>query len=105
VIDFVAWLLAFALLGWASVRLAGLERGSPLVQLLAFTPYVPAVALVVVLPDAVTGRWAPAALSAIAAVTLAAVVIPTRVLGSSADIRCVTSDSACTARKENVADE
>ena len=51
------WLLAVPCLGWAVVRLFGLERGFPVVQLMAFTPYVAAAAVVVAAVALVTRRW------------------------------------------------
>ncbi|PWR10255.1 endonuclease [Micromonospora acroterricola] len=71
----VCWLAVVPPVAWAAVRLAGLDRG-PLVQALAFTPYVagwsvPAVALTLALR-----RWWPAAVAALAAVALLGVVAP-----------------------------
>lgn len=52
---------------WALIRLGGLERGWPLVQLLAFTPYGLAGALAAVPVALLLRRWAPAFLLAVAA--------------------------------------
>ncbi|MGK5672111.1 endonuclease/exonuclease/phosphatase family protein [Micromonospora sp. URMC 106] len=60
---------------WTVVRLAGLDRG-PLVQLLAFTPYVAAGSLLpLVLALALRRRW-PAVVAAVVAAALVAVVAP-----------------------------
>lgn len=66
---------------WAAVRLPGMERG-PLVQALAFTPYVAAWSLLpLLLALALRRRW-PAVVAAVTAVALVAVVAP-RALGSA----------------------
>lgn len=66
---------------WAVVRLLGLDRG-PLVQLLAFTPYVAAGSLLpLVLTLALRRRW-PAVVAGVTAVALVAVVAP-RAFGSA----------------------
>jgi len=72
----VLWLLAVPCLGWAVVRLFGLERGFPVVQLMAFTPYVAAAAVVVAAVALVTRRWGAGAVAVVAAVVLCAVVVP-----------------------------
>ncbi|MFF5072009.1 endonuclease/exonuclease/phosphatase family protein [Micromonospora olivasterospora] len=62
-------------LAWAAVRLPGLERG-PLVQAVAFTPYVAAWTPVpLLLALALRRRW-PAAVAALAAAALLGVVAP-----------------------------
>jgi endonuclease/exonuclease/phosphatase (EEP) superfamily protein YafD len=70
------WLFAVPCAVWAVVRLFGLERGFPAVQLMAFTPYVTAAALVVTAAALLTRRWAAGAVAAVAAVSLCAVVLP-----------------------------
>ncbi len=76
------WLAVAPGTAWAVVRLLGLDRG-PLVQLLAFTPYMAAGSLLpLVLTVALRRRW-PAAVAAVTAVTLVAVVAP-RAVGSDA---------------------
>jgi len=84
VIDGVSWLFAIVFAGWAVVRLGGIERGFPLVQLMAFTPYAALGALVTAGATALTGRWAPAAVGAVAAVALFAVVLPRAIPGRGA---------------------
>lgn len=44
----VSWLLVALCAGWAAMRLFGLERGYPLVPLVAFTPFVAAGAVLVI---------------------------------------------------------
>jgi endonuclease/exonuclease/phosphatase (EEP) superfamily protein YafD len=70
------WVLAVACAGWALARLFGLERGWPAVQLMAFTPYVAAGAVVVAASALLARRWAPAAVAVVAALSLAVVVAP-----------------------------
>ncbi|GAA0539208.1 endonuclease/exonuclease/phosphatase family protein [Paractinoplanes ferrugineus] len=68
-------LLALPGLLWAVVRLFGWERG-PLVQLLAFTPYVVVWALVPLLIALVARKWLVAAVAAVVVAVLAACVLP-----------------------------
>jgi endonuclease/exonuclease/phosphatase (EEP) superfamily protein YafD len=70
------WLLVTGFSAWAVVRLFGLERGFPLVQLMAFTPYVAGAAVLVPLLAALLRRWHAAAVSAAVAVALVACVAP-----------------------------
>lgn len=78
------WLVAIPTAIWVPIRLFGLERGYPLIPLLAYTPYV-AVAALFLLGLAVALRnWAAAAVAAVATVCLAAVVVP-RTIGDPAD--------------------
>ena len=70
------WLAAVPCALWALVRLFGLERGYPAVQLLAFTPYVAVAAVVVAAVALLTRRWAAGVVAAVAAVSLCAVVLP-----------------------------
>ncbi|QGN51015.1 endonuclease/exonuclease/phosphatase family protein [Micromonospora sp. WMMD558] len=77
----VCWAAVVPGVGWAVVRLLGLDRG-PLVQLLAFTPYVAAGSLLpLVLTVALRRRW-PAMVAALTTVALVAVVAP-RAIGSA----------------------
>jgi endonuclease/exonuclease/phosphatase (EEP) superfamily protein YafD len=76
----VAWLLALACAAWAAMRLLGLERGFPLVPLVAFTPFAAAAAGVVVVVAVVLRRRAAALVAAVASLALAGVVAP-RALG------------------------
>ena len=67
--------LVAPVLAWAVLRLVGGERGR-LVQLIAFTPYVAAVALALLVIALVARRWLVAMLGAVATVILAACVVP-----------------------------
>ena len=78
------WLLAAACLGWAVVRLLGLERGYPLVPLMAFTPFVAAGAAAIVLIALLLRQRAAALLAAVATLVLVAVVAP-RALGGPSE--------------------
>jgi endonuclease/exonuclease/phosphatase (EEP) superfamily protein YafD len=79
----LCWAVATPGLLWAAVRLLGVERG-PLVQLLAFTPYVAAWSLAPVALALGLRRWWPAGVAAATAVALLGVVAP-RAIGGSAD--------------------
>jgi endonuclease/exonuclease/phosphatase (EEP) superfamily protein YafD len=79
----LCWAVAAPGVLWAAVRLLGVERG-PLVQLLAFTPYVAAASLIPVALALALRRWWPAGVAAVAAVALIAVVAP-RAVGGAAD--------------------
>ncbi|MEV1287251.1 endonuclease/exonuclease/phosphatase family protein [Micromonospora sp. NPDC049679] len=81
-LTWLCWLLAAPGLLWALIRLPGLERG-PLVQLVAFTPYVAGWALApLVLAVALRRRW-PAVTAGVVALTLIGAVAP-RALPDSA---------------------
>ncbi len=58
------------------LRLFGLESGSVLVELLAFTPYVAATAVVPLIVAAILREWPAASLAALALVALAIMVLP-----------------------------
>jgi endonuclease/exonuclease/phosphatase (EEP) superfamily protein YafD len=61
---------------WALVRLFGLERGWPWVQLMSFTPYVATATAVVAAAALLIRRWTAGAVAVVAAVSLCAVVVP-----------------------------
>ncbi|HYN95760.1 MAG TPA: endonuclease/exonuclease/phosphatase family protein [Pilimelia sp.] len=69
------WLLLAPGVAWAVVRVAGLERG-PLVQLLAFTPYVAAWSVLPPVVALFARRWRAAAVAGAAAVALLGCVVP-----------------------------
>ncbi|MFC6017500.1 endonuclease/exonuclease/phosphatase family protein [Plantactinospora solaniradicis] len=71
----VCWLFVAPGLGWAAIRLGGLERG-PLVQLLAFTPYLAAWTVVPLGLALAVRRWWAAGAAALAAVILVGLVAP-----------------------------
>jgi hypothetical protein len=71
----LCWVAVGPTAAWAAVRLSGLDRG-PLVQALAFTPYVAGWSVLALgLSVALRRRW-PAAVAALAAVALLGVVAP-----------------------------
>jgi endonuclease/exonuclease/phosphatase (EEP) superfamily protein YafD len=70
------------LVGWVVVRLLGLERGFPLVPLMAYTPYVTIVALLAAGLAAALRNWAAALVAAACLAVLSAVVLP-RALGGA----------------------
>jgi endonuclease/exonuclease/phosphatase (EEP) superfamily protein YafD len=80
----VAWLLAAACAAWAAVRLLGLERGFPLVPLVAYTPFVVVGAAVVGAVAALLRMRAAAVVAALVAITLAVTVAPRALGGPSA---------------------
>ena len=61
---------------WALVRAIGVEAGYPLVALLAFTPYVLAVAVLALAVAACVRRWPEAAVAALLVAVFAALVLP-----------------------------
>lgn len=77
------WGLAGALVAWTVIRLLGLERGWPLVPLLAFTPWVAAFALLVAIVGAVL-RWRLFALVCAACALVLAVAIAPRLVPNRA---------------------
>ena len=92
----LCWVLAVPGLVWAVVRYVGLERG-PLVQLLAFTPYVAAWTLVPLSLALALRRWWPAGVAAVAALALAGAVLPRalpdhRPGGAGPELRVLTAN-------------
>ncbi|RAO18095.1 hypothetical protein MED15_03442 [Micromonospora noduli] len=71
----LCWLAVVPTALWAAARLLGLDRG-PLVQALAFTPYVAGASVLVLALALALRRWWPAALAALAAVALLGTVTP-----------------------------
>jgi endonuclease/exonuclease/phosphatase (EEP) superfamily protein YafD len=78
----VAWVLVALCAAWAAVRLLGLERGYPLVPLIAYTPFVAAAAVVVVVV-ALLLRQRGAAIAATVLAALLLVTVAPRALGGS----------------------
>jgi endonuclease/exonuclease/phosphatase (EEP) superfamily protein YafD len=76
----LAWVLVAPWAAWAVMRAAGLDRGFPLVQIVAYTPYAVVPAAVAALAALLLRRRPAAAVGAIAAVVLGALVAP-RALG------------------------
>lgn len=78
------WVLVVGCAAWAGVRGLGWERGYPLVALMAFTPYVAAVSVVVALAAAAWKRWSATVVAAVAAAVLVVGVVP-RGIGGELD--------------------
>jgi endonuclease/exonuclease/phosphatase (EEP) superfamily protein YafD len=81
----VTWLLVVPGVVWALARLFGLERGSPAVQLMAFTPYAAALSLVPLGIALLARRWWAAGVAGLVCVALAACVLP-RTVGSDSTV-------------------
>jgi endonuclease/exonuclease/phosphatase family metal-dependent hydrolase len=73
---------------WALIRLFGLERGYPLVPLIAYTPYVAAGAIVPLVVAGLLRRWVAAGAALAVLVLLAGLVLPRAVSsGSSGSVQ------------------
>jgi endonuclease/exonuclease/phosphatase family metal-dependent hydrolase len=72
----LCWGLAAIWAIWALIRLTGIERGYPLVPLMAYTPYMAVAVLLPLGVALVLRQWAPAALVVVAGLSLALVVLP-----------------------------
>ena len=72
----LVWTPVGGLALWAAVRLSGLDDWYPMVQLLAFTPYVAAFAVLPLVVTLALRRWWAAAAAAAVAVSLALCVLP-----------------------------
>jgi endonuclease/exonuclease/phosphatase (EEP) superfamily protein YafD len=70
------WALVSLGIAWTLIRLLGLERGFPLVPLIAYTPYVAFAAAILLVPAALLRLWLAGAAAALVAVVLAALVLP-----------------------------
>jgi endonuclease/exonuclease/phosphatase (EEP) superfamily protein YafD len=70
------WLAVIPLLAWALVRAFGLEGDSPIVPLLAFTPYAAIAAFLLAGVCVALRNWAAAIVTAVALTVLAAAVVP-----------------------------
>ena len=79
----VAWLLVALCGGWVALRLLGLERGYPLVPLVAFTPFVAAAAVALVVVVALLRQRGAAVVATVLAVVLVGTVAPRAVGGPS----------------------
>lgn len=64
------------MVAWTLVRVFGLDRGVPLVPLMAFTPYVAAAALLVAGVAVALRNWAAAVVAGLATLCLALAVLP-----------------------------
>ncbi len=70
------WILVAPVVVWTLIRLFGLDRGVPLVPLMAFTPYVAVAALLVAAVATALRNWAAAAVAGLATLCLALAVLP-----------------------------
>lgn len=70
------WVAVIPIALWALVRVFGLERGSVLVALLAFTPYVAIAAFLIAGVALALRNWAAAAVAGLATLCLAGAVLP-----------------------------
>lgn len=82
----VAWLLVAGFALWALFRLFGLERGYPLVAIIAFTPYVGAGSIVALLFAVAVRRWAAAVAAAAVIVIFALMIVPRAIGGGGPDV-------------------
>jgi len=78
----IAWAVTVPLLLWAMIRIGGLERGWPLVQVVAYTPYALLLTLLGLLLVVLLRRGAAAFFLAVAVVGFALAVVP-RELGTA----------------------
>jgi endonuclease/exonuclease/phosphatase (EEP) superfamily protein YafD len=91
----VVWVLVAVGFGWLVIRVLGLERGYPLVPLIAYTPYVLVLAVPVAIAAAALRMWPAAGGAAAVGVALAILVLP-RAFGSG------DSPDAAAARRVDV---
>ncbi len=66
---------------WAIMRIGGLERGFPLVQLVAYTPYMLLLSLLALLVVVLCRRWLAAGFLLLAVIALALAVLPREIGG------------------------
>jgi endonuclease/exonuclease/phosphatase (EEP) superfamily protein YafD len=71
-----AWLVVLPWVAWAAVRLFGLERGYPLVALMAFAPYAALAGLLAAVVAGVLRRPVAAVVALVAVAVLAGGVLP-----------------------------
>jgi endonuclease/exonuclease/phosphatase (EEP) superfamily protein YafD len=81
-----AWIVVLPWAAWAAVRLLGLERGFPLVPIMAFTPLAAVLAAIAAMIAGVLRRPFPAMVAVASTGALVAVVLP-RVLSDPAPDR------------------
>jgi endonuclease/exonuclease/phosphatase (EEP) superfamily protein YafD len=70
------WVAVLPVAAWTLVRVFGLDRGVPLVPLMAFTPYVVIAAFLVAGVALALRNWAAASVAALATLCLALAVLP-----------------------------
>lgn len=95
----VLWAVAAILAAYTIIRLGGLERGTPLVQLVAFTPYAAPLALLCAAGAAIAGATGPWLICLLAWVSLSATVVPRLIArpapptgGTGAKLRVMTAN-------------
>jgi endonuclease/exonuclease/phosphatase (EEP) superfamily protein YafD len=79
------WLPVVPVVLWTLIRVFGLDRGFPLVAMMAFTPYVAVAALLVAGAALALRNWAAAAVAATATLCLVAAVLPRAIGDGTAD--------------------
>lgn len=80
------WLAVGAFAAWALFRFFGLERGYPLVPMIAFTPYVAAGSVVPLLLALALHRWAAAGAAAVLVCVFALMLVPRAIGGGGAEV-------------------
>ena len=75
-VSVVCWILAGFFMVWAILRIGALERGFPLVQLIAYTPYGLLLSLLALLLVVLCRRWLAAGFLLLAVIALALAVLP-----------------------------
>lgn len=76
VVSLLVWLAVATLVAWAVVRAFGLERGFPLVPLIAYTPLAALAAVLVTVVAGALRRWAAAAVAGAVVVVFAILILP-----------------------------
>jgi endonuclease/exonuclease/phosphatase (EEP) superfamily protein YafD len=79
------WAAVVPVAMWTLIRVLGLDRGFPVVPLMAFTPYMAVAALLVAGVAVALRNWAAAAVTGVATLCLAAAVLPRAVGDGTAD--------------------
>jgi endonuclease/exonuclease/phosphatase (EEP) superfamily protein YafD len=79
------WAVAVPVAAWVPIRLLGLERGYPLLPMMAFTPYVAVLALFACGIAVALRNWAMAVLTGLATICLLATIVPRTIAGDVAD--------------------
>jgi endonuclease/exonuclease/phosphatase family metal-dependent hydrolase len=79
------WAVAIPVAVWVTIRLLGLERGYPLIPMMAFTPYVAVLALFTAGIAVALRNWAAGAVAGAAAICLLAAIVPRTIAGEVAD--------------------
>ena len=74
--NWLIWVAVAPVVAWTLVRVLGLDRGVPLVPLMAFTPYVAIAAFLIAGAALALRNWAAASVAAVATLCLALAVLP-----------------------------